>query len=53
VCVDVGISQIIGVVKAYTTRVGGGIFKTEDLGEAGAKLQEIGELCGYFLKGCC
>jgi adenylosuccinate synthase len=27
------ITDIIGVVKAYTTRVGSGAFKTEDLGE--------------------
>ncbi|KLO84769.1 Uncharacterized protein LW93_5050 [Fusarium fujikuroi] len=36
------ITDIIGVVKAYTTRVGSGAFKTEDLGEVGTKLQEIG-----------
>ncbi|KAI5919038.1 Adenylosuccinate synthetase [Camillea tinctor] len=40
------IEQVIGVVKAYTTRVGEGIFKTEDLGETGAKLQEIGREWG-------
>ncbi len=34
------------VVKAYTTRVGAGIFKTEDLGDAGTKLQEIGREWG-------
>lgn len=39
------IDKVIGVVKAYTTRVGGGPFKTEDLGEAGTKLQEIGKFC--------
>ncbi|UKZ55390.1 hypothetical protein TrVGV298_009213 [Trichoderma virens] len=27
------IGEVIGVVKAYTTRVGSGAFKTEDLGE--------------------
>ncbi|TGJ78417.1 hypothetical protein E0Z10_g10343 [Xylaria hypoxylon] len=41
------IDQIIGVVKAYslwakTTHVGEGIFKTEDHGEVGTKLQTIG-----------
>ncbi|KAI1815499.1 adenylosuccinate synthetase [Poronia punctata] len=36
------VKNIIGVVKAYTTRVGGGPFPTEDLGEAGTKLQDIG-----------
>ncbi|KAK0732871.1 Adenylosuccinate synthetase [Apiosordaria backusii] len=40
------IKEVIGVVKAYTTRVGGGPFKTEDLGEAGTKLQEIGREWG-------
>ncbi|OAQ99147.1 hypothetical protein LLEC1_02394 [Akanthomyces lecanii] len=40
------IKEVIGVVKAYTTRVGAGIFKTEDLGEAGTKLQEIGREWG-------
>ncbi|OIW26867.1 Adenylosuccinate synthetase [Coniochaeta ligniaria NRRL 30616] len=40
------LDQIIGVVKAYTTRVGEGIFKTEDLGEAGTKLQEVGREWG-------
>ena len=40
------IDNIIGVVKAYTTRVGEGIFKTEDTGEIGTKLQEIGREWG-------
>lgn len=41
------ISSIIGVVKAYTTRVGGGPFPTEDLtAEVGVKLQEIGREYG-------
>ncbi|CAG8973891.1 hypothetical protein HYALB_00003669 [Hymenoscyphus albidus] len=41
------ISKIIGVVKAYTTRVGGGPFPTEDLTEeVGVKLQEIGREFG-------
>jgi adenylosuccinate synthase len=40
------ISNIIGVVKAYTTRVGGGPFPTEDLGEIGSKLQDIGREFG-------
>lgn len=40
------VSEIIGVVKAYTTRVGGGPFKTEDTGEAGTKLQEVGREWG-------
>ncbi|KAI3331564.1 adenylosuccinate synthetase [Xylariaceae sp. AK1471] len=36
------ITRIIGVVKAYTTRVGGGPFPTEELGEVGTKLQDLG-----------
>jgi adenylosuccinate synthase len=40
------ISEVIGVVKAYTTRVGAGKFLTEDLGEAGTKMQEIGHEWG-------
>ncbi|KAF4636585.1 hypothetical protein G7Y89_g1508 [Cudoniella acicularis] len=40
------IQNIIGVVKAYTTRVGGGPFPTEDLGEVGNKFQEIGREFG-------
>ncbi|RYC64557.1 hypothetical protein CHU98_g1650 [Xylaria longipes] len=40
------IDHIIGVVKAYTTRVGEGIFKTEDDGEVGTKLQTIGREWG-------
>ncbi|PMD51910.1 Adenylosuccinate synthetase [Hyaloscypha bicolor E] len=40
------VKSIIGVVKAYTTRVGGGPFATEDLGEVGTMLQEIGREWG-------
>lgn len=40
------IGEVIGVVKAYTTRVGSGAFKTEDLGEIGQKLQERGREWG-------
>ncbi|KFA60003.1 hypothetical protein S40285_08553, partial [Stachybotrys chlorohalonatus IBT 40285] len=36
------LDEVIGVVKAYTTRVGAGAFKTEDTGEIGTKLQERG-----------
>ncbi|KAI9891875.1 MAG: hypothetical protein M1814_002260 [Vezdaea aestivalis] len=36
------ISRIIGVVKAYTTRVGGGPFPTEQLNSEGDKLQSVG-----------
>ncbi|QUC19208.1 uncharacterized protein UV8b_03449 [Ustilaginoidea virens] len=40
------ITETIGVVKAYTTRVGHGAFKTEDTGEIGTKLQELGREWG-------
>lgn len=36
------IKRVLGVVKAYTTRVGGGPFPTEDLGTVGETLQEVG-----------
>lgn len=36
----------IGVVKAYTTRVGAGPFPTEDFGDVGQKLQERGHEFG-------
>lgn len=38
--------EIIGVVKAYTTRVGSGPFPTEDEGEVGQKLQKDGREFG-------
>jgi adenylosuccinate synthase len=52
------IQQVIGVVKAYTTRVGNGPFPTEELGEVGKRLRLIGHeygattgrerRCGWF-----
>lgn len=52
------ISLVIGIVKAYTTRVGLGPFPTEMLGEEGDQLREIGSefgattgrprRCGWF-----
>lgn len=36
------IKLVVGVIKAYTTRVGGGPFPTEDLGTIGETLQEVG-----------
>lgn len=36
------INRIIGVTKAYTTRVGGGPFPTEQLNGTGDKLREVG-----------
>lgn len=46
-CVGLGtgpgvVDRVIGVVKAYCTRVGEGPFPTEDTGEAGAALREKG-----------
>ncbi|KAL8737492.1 MAG: hypothetical protein Q9181_001622 [Wetmoreana brouardii] len=40
------IKEIIGVVKAYTTRVGGGPFPSEQINEDGDKLQTIGREFG-------
>lgn len=40
------IRNVIGVVKAYTTRVGGGPFPTELDGDIGSALQEIGREIG-------
>ncbi len=52
------VERVIGVAKAYTTRVGAGPFPTEDTGEAGAALGERGaefgtttgrrRRCGWF-----
>jgi adenylosuccinate synthase len=52
------INQVIGVVKAYTTRVGNGPFPTEELGAIGKELRLIGHeygattgrerRCGWF-----
>lgn len=51
VCTGLGIpptkiGKIIGVVKAYTTRVGSGPFPTELLNEEGEKLQVVGHEFG-------
>jgi adenylosuccinate synthase len=40
------IRDIIGVVKAYTTRVGEGPFPTEEKGEIGEKIREVGKEYG-------
>lgn len=40
------IKEVIGVVKAYTTRVGSGPFPTEQLNEDGERLQQIGKEFG-------
>ncbi|EDR01747.1 uncharacterized protein LACBIDRAFT_333008 [Laccaria bicolor S238N-H82] len=51
VCTGLGIppkmiGKPIGVVKAYTTRVGGGPFPTEQLNDVGTHLQEVGREFG-------
>ncbi|KAL8662181.1 MAG: hypothetical protein Q9202_004937 [Teloschistes flavicans] len=40
------IKEVIGVVKAYTTRVGGGPFPSEQLNADGEKLQKLGREFG-------
>lgn len=40
------IQTVVGVAKAYTTRVGMGPFPTEDLGEAGVHMQTKGKEVG-------
>ncbi|KAB8238300.1 hypothetical protein ETB97_011719 [Aspergillus alliaceus] len=40
------IKSIIGVVKAYTSRVGSGPFPSEQINEAGEKLQSVGREFG-------
>jgi adenylosuccinate synthase len=51
VCTGLGIppkliGHIIGVMKAYTTRVGGGPFPSEQLNDIGVHLQEVGREYG-------
>jgi adenylosuccinate synthase len=53
-----GLGYVLGIVKAYTTRVGGGPFPTEQLNEVGRRLGEVGKefgvvtgrprRCGWF-----
>lgn len=50
--------QIVGIVKAYATRVGNGAFPSEDRGESGDKMAQVGKefgtstgrkrRCGWF-----
>ncbi|HEV8572272.1 MAG TPA: adenylosuccinate synthase [Actinomycetota bacterium] len=52
------VDRVIGVTKAYVTRVGSGPFPTEDLGEVGERMRERGQefgtttgrprRCGWF-----
>jgi len=51
VCTGLGIppkmiGHTIGVIKAYTTRVGGGPFPSEQLNDIGVHLQEVGKEYG-------
>ncbi|KAG1899790.1 Adenylosuccinate synthetase [Suillus fuscotomentosus] len=51
VCTGLGIppkaiGHTIGVIKAYTTRVGGGPFPTEQLNDIGVHFQEVGREYG-------
>ena len=51
VCTGLGVPPAaietnIGIMKAYTTRVGGGPFPTECLDDVGARLQKIGNEFG-------
>jgi len=41
---DIGV--ITGIVKAYTTRVGNGPFPTEDFGDAGKTMADVGKEVG-------
>jgi len=40
------ISEVVGVMKAYSTRVGEGVFPTEVSGELGDRLRELGQEYG-------
>ncbi|MCD6344429.1 MAG: adenylosuccinate synthetase, partial [Anaerolineae bacterium] len=40
------VERVIGVAKAYTTRVGAGPFPTELLGETGERLRQVGHEYG-------
>jgi adenylosuccinate synthase len=40
------IDSVLGITKAYTTRVGGGPFPTEDSGPAGTHMGEVGQEFG-------
>ncbi len=40
------VNEVIGIMKAYSTRVGGGPFPSEELGEIGEKIRERGNEYG-------
>jgi len=51
VCIGSGVGptkihQVIGVAKAYTTRVGDGPFPTEQINEVGDRIREVGKEYG-------
>ena len=51
VCAGAGIGptridRVLGITKAYTTRVGGGPFPTEETGERGEELRRLGDEFG-------
>jgi adenylosuccinate synthase len=63
VCAGAGVGpgsfqKVIGICKAYTTRVGNGPFPTEQLGDVGDRLRDVGDefgsttgrprRCGWF-----
>ena len=45
------VQNVIGVVKCYMTRVGSGPFFTEQHGDIGTKLQDIGGEIGMSFPG--
>jgi adenylosuccinate synthase len=54
-CVSAGfapshVDYVLGVCKAYATRVGSGPFPTEDLGAEGSRLRDIGHEYGTVTK---
>jgi len=40
------VNRVVGIMKAYSTRVGAGPFPTEDLGETGERIRERGHEYG-------
>jgi adenylosuccinate synthase len=40
------VNEVVGIMKAYSTRVGGGPFPSEELGEIGEQIQERGNEYG-------
>jgi adenylosuccinate synthase len=54
-CVSAGfapshVDYVLGVCKAYATRVGSGPFPTEDLGSTGERMREVGQEYGTVTK---